>query len=83
MWASEALHAEAQTITPQDLLAFLPRLLKRLHIDVLYHVRVWFPPCVCVVGGGSVSVCVCLSVPVSVSVSVSVWLVIGEGNARV
>lgn len=39
MWRSEALLAEAQNVGPTDLLAFLPRLLARLHVDVLYHVR--------------------------------------------
>ncbi len=72
MWSSEALHAEAQTLTPQDLLAFLPRLLSRLHVDVLYHVRLFFCCwnglpfllvewfwyfCVCVCGGGGPGCC--------------------------
>ena len=44
MYKSEDLCTEAQAITPPDLLAFLPTLLARLHVDVLYHVRA----CLCV-----------------------------------
>lgn len=39
MWRSEALLAEAHAVNPADLLAFLPQLLRRLHVDCLYHVR--------------------------------------------
>lgn len=44
MYRSEDLYAEAQAIAPRDLLDFLPQLLARLHVDVLYHVRFLFPP---------------------------------------
>lgn len=46
MWRSEALLAEVEAVSPADLLAFLPRLLARLHVDVLYHVRLLELVCV-------------------------------------